>query len=486
MMAGSITIVGLGPGDGSLLTRRAWSALSTAETVYLRTARHPAVSALPAGISQVSFDPFYESAADFEQVYARIVAEIINQARQGAQVVYAVPGDPSVGESTVSGIKREAAADAIPLTIIPGVSFIEPVLGAVGVDGLAGLQLFDALELVAFHHPPLNPDVPVLVGQVYSRLLAGDLKLTLTATYPEAHPVLLVHQAGTPAEQVEEMPLYALDRSRDINHLTTLYIPPLPVSGDLHALAEVIAVLRSPEGCPWDIAQTAQSMRAGFLEEMAETLDALDADDPEALREELGDLLLHILFQIQLAREEETFLLADIIGDIVTKLIRRHPHVWGDWQVQDAGQVKLNWEQLKAQEEKQLSRHSLLDSVPLALPSLARAQKIGQRVRKVGFDWPDVAGVVAKVEEELAELRAEKEPAGRQREFGDLLFALVNWARWLDIDAEVALREANRRFTRRFQTMEQLAAGRGLNLADLDIDHLEALWQEVKARNESW
>lgn len=484
-MAGTITIVGLGPSDGSLLTRRAWSVLAGAETVYLRTARHPAVSDLPAGVPQISFDQFYESEPDFEQVYARIIAEITRRARDGEQVVYAVPGDPHIGESTVSGIRRLAAEEGIAVSIVSGVSFVEPVLAAVGIDGLAGLQLFDALDLVSFHHPPLNPDIPVLIGQVYSRLLAGDLKLTLTALYPEAHPVTLVYQAGTAGERIEQIPLYALDRSPTIDHLTSLFIPPRPASGDLSALAEIVAVLRSPEGCPWDQEQTAQSVRDGFLEEVAEVLDAIDAADPEALREELGDVLFHVLFQIQIAREEELFFLPDVVGDVVHKLVRRHPHVWGDWQVRDAAHVKLNWEQLKAQEVKNQKRVSTLDGVPLALPSLARAQKIGQRARKVGFDWPDVQGVEAKVEEELAELRAESDPAGQQREFGDLLFALVNWARWLEIDAESALREANRRFINRFQEMEQLAGDRELDLAGLDIDQLEALWQEVKARSET-
>ncbi len=474
-----ITVVGLGPGDGRFLTREAWQVLAEADTVYLRTKRHPAVADLPANVTLVSFDGIYETAVNFESVYTQIVAELLRLAA-ASPVIYAVPGHPHVGESTVTALEAAAQEAGVAVRIVPGLSFVEPMLTAVGYDGLDGLQLFDAVEMLAFHYPPLNPDVPLLLGQVYSRLVASDLKLVLTAVYPEEHPVHLIHAAGMTGQVVEEVPLYAIDHSEQISHLTSLYVPALPYKASLPALAETVAVLRSPDGCPWDREQTPQSMRADFLEEASEVLAALDAFDDDGLREELGDMLYHLVMQAQMASEEEVFRLSDVIAGIEAKLKRRHPHVWGDWEAADTAAVLRNWDQIK-QDEKGGQAASVLDNIPTALPALARSQKIQHKVAKVGFDWPNVAGVYEKLREEMAELQAAVTPAERQAELGDLLFVIVNLARWLGVDAESALREANLRFDRRFREVERLAVERQLDLSQMDLAAMDVLWQEVKA-----
>jgi tetrapyrrole methylase family protein/MazG family protein len=474
----AITVVGLGPGDGRLLTREAWELLATANTIYLRTGRHPAVADLPATLKRITFDHVYETAGDFEAVYRQIVAELLQLGRE-EDVIYAVPGHPFVGEATVTALVAAAEGEGIEVAIVSGLSFVEPALAALGLDALDGLQLFDAIEIAQYHYPPVNPDVSLLLGQVYNRLLAGELKMVLTAVYPEEHTVCLIHAAGAAGQRVESLPLYEIDRSPHVDHLTSLYVPPLPAAASLPALAETVATLRSPEGCPWDQEQTPQSMRAGFLEEAGEVLAALDEDDPSGLREELGDVLYHLVMQAQMAAETETFRLADVIAGIEMKLKRRHPHVWGNWQVADSAEVVRNWELLK-QQEKPASSPSLLDGIPYSLPALARSQKIQNRVRRVGFDWPNIAGVYDKVAEEIAELQAAQSPAERAAELGDLLFVLVNVAAWLDVDAESALREANLRFSRRFAQVEQLAAARELDLSQMNIEALETLWQEVK------
>lgn len=486
-----ITIVGLGPGDGRTVTREAWDILTTAEMVYLRTARHPAVADLPASVVRQSFDAVYDTAVSFEAVYTQIVETLLGHGRS-QNIIYAVPGHPYVGESTVTRLMATAEEQGIPVRVVAGLSFVEPSLTAVQADALDGLQIFDAIEIAQFHYPPLNPDVPVLLGQVYSRLLASELKLVLTAVYPDAHPVQLIHGAGTAGELVEALPLYAIDRSPHVDHLTSLYLPPLPANSSLMTLAETVAHLRSPEGCPWDQRQTPQSMRAGLLEEVAEVLDALDADDPDNLREELGDLLFHLVIQTQMAAEAEEFKLTEVIAGIETKLKRRHPHVWGDWQVEGSDHVVLNWEMLKQREKADKPAAnaaekpaSALDGVPASLPALARSQKIQQKARKVGFDWPDISGVYAKLDEELTELKNADTPEEQTAELGDLLFVVVNLAKWLEIDAESALREANIKFSHRFRATEQLAAQRGLNMAEMNLEALDALWQEVKGmRNE--
>lgn len=475
-----ITVVGLGPGNGRFLTRAAWEALSQAEIVYVRTARHPAVADLPAGVRRHSFDHIYDAADSFETVYKTIVAELLELGQAG-DVIYAVPGHPFVGESTVTRLVATAKEAGIPVEIVAGLSFVEPCLTAVSQDGMDGVQIFDAIELSQYLYPPVNPDFPLLLGQVYSRMLASELKLVLTAVYPDEHPVTLIHRAGDDNQAVEQIPLYAIDRSDEVSHLTSLFLPPLLHPSSLNALAETVAILRSPDGCPWDQEQTPQSLRAGFLEESSEVLAALDADDMNELREELGDVLYHLVMQTQMASETEAFRLKDVIAGIDAKLKYRHPHVWGDWQVSNSEEVIQNWEMLKAREKSERS-NSLVDHIPETLPALARSQKLQARVRQVGFDWPNIAGVYEKVQEEIAELRLAVSAEHRAEELGDLLFVVVNLANWLDIDAESALREANLKFSRRFRAVEKLAAARNLNLAEMSLDDLEALWQEVKVQ----
>jgi tetrapyrrole methylase family protein/MazG family protein len=477
---GTITIVGLGPGSADLLTRRTWRVLQDAAVVYLRTDQHPAVADLPAHLRRHSFDHVYDDARDFSAVYKRITERVVQLARKGQDVVYAVPGDPHVGEATVAAILEEASRADVPTSVLPGVSFVEPTLAALGKDGLDGLQLFDAITVAGYNHPPVNSDHPLLLGQVYNRLLANELKLALMAVYPDEHRVSLVHAAGTPEQRVEQIPLYEIDRSPHIGNMTSLFVPPLPAPGSLPALAETAAILRSPEGCPWDQEQTPQTLRAGFLEEVAEALDALDAADPGALQEELGDVLFHVVMQAQMAREKEQFRLGDVVAGIYAKIRRRHPHVWGDWQVAGSDEVVANWEAIKAGEEDRPRPQSLLDDVPAALPALARAQKIQERVRRVGFDWPVVEDVVQKVQEEIDELRQAQNAQEQAAEMGDVLFALVNWARWLGLDAESTLREAAARFTRRFRLLEDLARSRSLDLDDADLETMDALWREAK------
>jgi tetrapyrrole methylase family protein/MazG family protein len=244
----AITIVGLGPGNPAQLTREAWDVLSQAGEVYVRTTRHPTLAGLPAGLEVHSFDDIYETAHEFEQVYAAIVERVLELGRRPAGVVYAVPGNPAIGEATVGLIRAEAAAQSLPVRLVAGLSFVEPALAALGLDALPNLQIADALELAARHHPAFQPDAPVLVAQLYSPVIAGDVKLTLMNQYPDEHQVALVHSAGTPDERVEWLPLYELDRSTLIAHLTALYVPALPQASAFESLQDTVAYLRAPDG----------------------------------------------------------------------------------------------------------------------------------------------------------------------------------------------------------------------------------------------
>ncbi len=481
----SITIIGLGPGDGRYLTRQAWELLSEAQAVYLRTGRHPAVADLPAHVRQYTFDEIYETADNFEEVYGRIVQELLRlgkgAAGEGKTIYYAVPGNPFVGEATVRALVTAAQEADLETIIVPGISFIEPTLAAVGLDGLDGLQLFDAIDVAGFYYPPISTDTPLLLGQVYNRQTASELKLALMALYPDEHEVVLIHGAGTAEQLVERLPLYQIDFSRETAHLTSLYVPPLSYSGSLPALAETVAYLRGPDGCPWDQEQTPLSIRSGFIEEVAEALEAIESENTADICEELGDVLFHIVIQAQMAAEAGDFTLTDVIAGVDAKLRRRHPHVWGDIHVSESSQVVVNWEKLKEEEkEGQAESQSILENLPQTLPALIRAQKIQKRVRKVGFDWPDISGVIDKVAEEIGELEGAENTADQSAELGDLLFAVVNWGRWLGVDAEIALREANLRFENRFREIENLAQKRGLDLSESDLETLDSLWEEAK------
>jgi tetrapyrrole methylase family protein/MazG family protein len=480
-MAGRITIVGLGPDGLAGVTQEASQALQEATAVFLRTAEHPAARQIAARQSCTSFDSAYAAGASFEDVYRLIVEQIIAACRQDENVVYAVPGDPMVGETTTGALIAAARAADIPLRVLHATSFVEPCLELSGLDALDGLQVADGADIGRRHFPPLSADRPALLGQVYSRLVASDLKLTLLGQYPPQHTVLVLDAAGTPEARVEAIPLAELDRAERFSTATAVLVPALPASSAFESLQETIAALRAPDGCPWDRQQTHASLRPHLLEEAYETLEAIDSGEAAALREELGDLLLQIVLQAQIASEAEDFSMADVVAGIQEKLIRRHPHVFGDLEVEDVDQVLHNWEDLKAGERAEAGgRRGALDGVPRSLPALAQALEIQSRAARLGFDWRSADGVRAKLREEWQELETASDEGERAAEVGDLLFAAVNYARWLGIDPESSLRQTNHRFRTRFARMEAAAEEAGQSLSDLSLEELNRRWEEAK------
>lgn len=258
---------------------------------------------------------------------------------------------------------------------------------------------------------------------------------------------------------------------------------------NLPRLVEIMRRLLAPGGCPWDQEQTPRSLRKYVMEEACEVIDAIDREDASALREELGDLLLQVVFQSEIARKQGTFVVDDVVEGICEKLERRHPHVFGDVEVDDAAEVHRNWERIKAEEK--LGR-GVLEGVPRSLPALSRAQRLGEKAARVGFDWPDRTGCRAKVDEELAELDAalaSNDTTGAAQELGDVLFAVVNLARHINVDAELALRETIGKFVTRFAVVESEVqrqhGGFGACGGAVDIDTLEQYWQEAKRREKT-
>ena len=477
-----IIILGLGPGDPGLLTRRAWEIINSKTEIFLRTDQHPTVSGFPEGLIIHSFDYLYEGDIPFQEVYQGITAEIINLAKKSPGVVYAVPGDPFIAEATPAMILSQAKLENLSVEIVPGVSFLEPTFAALGMDPLPQLTILDALELQEAHFPPFPPDQPTLIAQLYSNEVASNVKLTLMTTFPDDHSVILIHDAGSDSELVENIPLFELDRSSKIKNRSAVLVPPLDQGTSLESFQEIIAHLRAPDGCPWDREQDHQSLRTNLLEETYESLEAIDANDPIAMQEEFGDLLLQIILHAQIAAEYGEFTMNEVIRGIYLKIVQRHPHVFEDLRLDQPDEVIKNWERIKAEERRtngELDK-GLLDGVPGSLPSLTQAQTYQKRAARMGFDWEDIKDVLDKIPEEILEINDAEVQEDRVREIGDLLFSIVNVARWLKIDAESSLRDANRRFKRRFTFIEKIARAEGRELSEISFEELDKLWERAK------
>jgi tetrapyrrole methylase family protein/MazG family protein len=315
-------------------------------------------------------------------------------------------------------------------------------------------------------------------------LVASEVKMTLGETYPDEHPVQLVHAAGTEDELVENLKLYEIDRSEHIGMLTSLYVPPLEDGTSFEAFQEIVAHLRAPNGCPWDREQTHESLRTHLLEESYEALEAIDAGDVDGMHEEFGDLLLQVVLHAQIANEEGEFSINSVIKKIHDKIVRRHPHVFGEVALEGVKGVLQNWEKLKEAERKNNGKEEkgILDGVPKSLPALTQAQEYQDRAARVGFDWPVVDGVLDKVAEEIQEIKAATNDEELAEEVGDLFFVLVNLARWKKIDAESALRGTNLKFKQRFAYVEQGAKKQNRELTGMTLEEMDALWEEAKSK----
>ena len=476
-----ITLLGLGPGNPNQLTREAWETISRADEIFARTHQHPTLEAIPKSVTLHSFDFLYEAENNVEEVYRQIVSRVLELGERPRGVIYAVPGHPFVAETTAPEIAHRAKEMGIPVRVIAGLSFVEPALSALRVDLLPQTAIVDALDFAGQHHPLFPPHAPALVAQLHSKDIAAEVKLTLMALYPDEHRVKLIHAAGTDDQFAEDLRLFEIDRSPHISALTALYVPPLGDNTSFEEFQELIAHLRAPEGCPWDREQTHLSLRRNLIEEAYEVLEALDAEDPLSMQEEFGDLMVQVLLHAQIATEAGEFRMSDVLRGIITKLIGRHPHVFADLELKDADAVIANWEHLKADERKTKgSVRGVLDGVAASLPALSQAEAYTARAARVGFEWPNIEGVLEDVTEEIEELKAAESTEEKQAEFGDILFALVNLARWLKIDPEGALRGTNARFKRRFAYVEAGARKQGREVKDMTLEEMDQLWDEGK------
>ena len=461
MSRGRVTVVGLGPAGRDGMTVRAESAWARHRTRYVRTLRHPACGQLrDAGEDFESFDAVYESAPDLDTAYDAIVRHVV-EAASTDDVLYAVPGSPHVGEETVRRLLAEATRLSLQVEVIDGVSFVEAVLGAIGVDPLReGLVIVDGRA----PEVPVHPIAPLLVSQIDSRLVLGDVKLALLDVYPPEHEVALVTDAGGPECRVRRVPLGEADHGDEIpGHLACLWVP-VPTRRETRAFemsqshrlagrafAELVALedrLRSPGGCPWDAEQTHRSLARHLVEECYEVLEAIEAlpdDVPggtvpvapglyEHLCEELGDHLFQAVFHARLAEEAGAFDAEVMVTGIVDKLVARHPHVFGDEVAATGREVLSRWEASKAAEK---GRTSVFEGVPKSLPALIRAAKLHSRAGSAGIAWG-----TEEAESELAQFVAavQKGEVPGAADAGRALFAIVAVLCGAGLEPEACLR----------------------------------------------
>ena len=484
--AARIVIVGLGPGGEQHITDEARLAIDRIPHRHLRTSMHPSAHLVP---DATSHDDLYETAHSFDDVYVEITNRLIESACEHGEILYAVPGSPLILERTVRYLQERASEnEGIEVNIVPAMSFLDVAWTRLGIDPVeASIRLVDGHE---FATAAAGERGPLLVAHTHANWVLSDIKLAVEGA-KGADPVVILHALGTDDEQVTHTTWAKLDQTVEANHLTSIYIPQLsaPVGQEYVRFHQLTRTLR--EQCPWDIEQTHETLIPFLLEETYEVVDALHALDPskpatdDDLIEELGDLLFQIEFHATIAEQQGRFTIADVTQGVHDKLVRRHPHIFGPKngdmaKAGDTDTVLSNWDEIKRVEK---NRTSVFDGIPRSLPSLAYAQKIGRKASKVGFDWPDVHGAFPKIIEETVEL---SEAVGHgdinaeTDELGDLLFAVVNVARHLDIDAELALRAASDKFRVRFETVEQLAAQQSIDLRTSNLKILNGLWDKAK------
>jgi len=484
---GKINVLGLGPGDVDYLTLGVIKKLKSGIKNFLRTEKHPTVVYLRENnIPYESYDFVYEREDDFEDVYEYIVEDLIIKSNKFEEINYLVPGNPLVAEKTVELLLARESED-IKIDIISGMSFIEPIIQMVKRDPVNGLKIVDG---TTFSMRDIDINIDYIITQVYNERIASDIKLLLSEVYGDEYEVYLINSASIKGrEKLYKIPLYELDRNKDIDHLTSIYVPKMDkIIKKVYDIADSIDItrfLRSEKGCPWDREQTHESIRENVIEEAYEVVEAIDNEDLDSLVEELGDLLFQVLFHCQIGQENGEFNLYHVTTALNRKLIHRHPHIFGEKKVEKSDEVVYNWNKLKYKDRNITAYSDMLKDIP-KLPSLMRSYKVQERAAQIGFDWDNVDGALEKVKEEYYEVidsinNIEGGDVGKiEEELGDLLFAVVNVCRFLNVNPEVALNRTINKFIRRFELMEKMSTKLGKKLEEMTLEEMDRLWEETK------
>lgn len=480
-----IKIIGLGPGDKSALTLGAVETLKSGENIFLRTFKHPTVQYLDdINIVYNTFDDKYENSKSFEEVYNSIAEELIIAHSKYKQIVYAVPGHPLVAEKSVSILIEKCKSLNIEYELLPAVSFVDAIMESLKIDPIEGIKIIDAFDI---NNQLLDKRSGIIITQVYNKFIASEIKLALLDYYKDDTKIYFVRAAGVKdLEIVREIPLYELDRQEEIDYLTSIYIPKdLNNNKDFYDLLEIMKTLRGEDGCPWDREQTHESLKKYLIEESYEVIEAIENKNDDMLIEELGDVLLQVMFHAEIGNEEGFFNINDVIQSICNKMIERHPHVFGEADVENSNEVLNNWDKIKKKEKGFKTYTEEMKHIAKILPALIRAEKVQKKAAKVGFDWDKIEDAFEKVKEEFYEVKDVYKNNNREKileEVGDLIFSVVNVARFLDIDPEFALNYTIDKFINRFDHIEQTAINKGLKLENMTLQEMDLLWEEAKTQ----
>jgi tetrapyrrole methylase family protein / MazG family protein len=478
-----IKVVGLGPGAWEALTLGTLEILKSSTRIYLRTSIHPNVEYLKSlGLTFQTYDEKYDTLDNFDDVYNSIAEDLTKEHEIYKNIVYAVPGHPLVAERSVNILLELCEKKNIEVEILPAVSFIDAMMESLKIDAIEGLKVIDAFDI---KNQLFDKRIATIITQVYNKFICSDVKLALLEYYKDDTEVYFVRAAGVKdQESIRKVLLYEIDRQDDIDHLTSLFIPKdLDNTKDFYDLLDIMDTLRGEEGCPWDIEQSHESLKKYLIEECYEVLEAIDDQDEDMLIEELGDVLLQVVFHARIGKEQGYFNMSDIIKGICNKMIERHPHIFGEVKVNNSEEVLVNWEEIKKKEKGFENHTQVLKHVPKNLPALMRAEKIQKKAAKIGFDLESIEANFDKVIEELNEVKnvyKGKERAKILEEVGDLIFSSVNVSRFLDIDPEFALNYTIDKFISRFEFIEKSAIKTGRSLEEMSLQQMDILWEESK------
>lgn len=484
-MKPSLTVIGLGPGAMSYLTMEAFEAVTEAPKVWVRTMKHPVIPPLvEKGANFASFDHLYESSETFDEVYETIAEEVYQMALKG-ETIYAVPGNPFVAERSVELLMEKAEAAGIPIRVVHGTSFIDAMITTLHKDPVKGLHIVDALNI---EQTELTNLVDQVIIQIYDPMVGSNVKLALMEVFPDDYEVIVVRGAGIPGEEeILTVPLYDLDRCKALDHLASVYVPRMEKDSEhVYAFSELVGImarLRDVDGCPWDQEQTHDSLKANLLEEAYEVIDTIEEGDLYGLEEELGDVLLQVVFHSAIASDNGYFNSRDVISGICRKLIHRHPHVFGDTDVADSDEVLVNWEQIKREEKAHDRITDAMLALPKAMPATLRAYKVQKKAAQVGFDWDHIEDAIAKIKEELDEFMealSQNDAAHIEEEMGDLLFAIVNVCRFAKLNPELALNKTISKFIHRFEFIESSEVAKKEGISKLSLEVMDELWNIAK------
>jgi tetrapyrrole methylase family protein/MazG family protein len=473
----TIQIIGLGAGSADDLTVKAYKALSEKIPTFARTDRHPIVNELRKSMNIDSFDDYFEEYEDFEEVYENMTLKLIELSKQYGKINYCTAGSPYYGDIVTKKLINEYKHE-INTIIIDGMSFLDKCLKISGFGDYNNIKVIDCLEADEYSFDVNSFNI---ITQVYDMEIASQLKIKLMEIYPEDTRTLIVDVLE---ENVKEIPLFRLDQEKNYGFSTYFCILPIEISKDrvynVYNLLRIVKILRGPDGCPWDKKQTHHSVRQNVIEEAYEVVDAIDNEDIDNLVEELGDLLFQVIFHSELGSEEGYFNFNDVVNNVCKKMYSRHPHVFGDVKADNAEEALKSWESSKHKEKNLSTYTDNLKNVPKALSPLSRSYKIQKRAAEVGFDWPEAEGAVLKIKEELLEFIEEynnNNIENMEEEFGDLLFALVNFARFQKINPDIALNKTINKFIDRFEYIEKNSTK---DLKQMTLKEMDELWEESK------